>query len=217
MEYGKLKLDLADVKPGQRIYLGLSGGLDSAYLAWRLLSLGHPLLLHHCSYKTTQNRWPHEDEAYVNILNWLAARGLTDWTIILSEFAKCGSVPYWFLDYEYLFWIAGAHLRNHPNRHNDRSDIEHVVVGSHKESRRTFGDPTFNRIWETLCRTAEREIKPLEPMKRYDRTQILRDMPPDLVKLCWSCRTPKDGKPCGKCSTCKAVDPALRANGLVMV
>lgn len=215
-QYGRLKLDMKDAKPPQRIYLGVSGGLDSAYLAYRLLSMGHPLLLHHCTYRTGQMRYPHEERAYKAILGWLTDHGLTDWTLITTEFARQNSIPYWFLDYEYLFWVAGAQLRNHP-KNKARQDIRHVVVPSHAESRRTFGDRTFDRIWQTLERTAERKIAGIEPMKRYNRTQILADMPPDLIALCWWCRTPKDGQPCHKCSTCKAVDPALEANGLVLV
>lgn len=213
MTYGKLPLDMQDAKPGQRLYMGISGGLDSAYLAYRLLSLGYPLLLHHCTYKTGQNRWPHEETAYRAVLDWLTTHGLTDWELITTGFSRAGSIPYWFLDYEYLFWIAGAHLRNHKG-YRGRSDIRHVVIPSHAESRRTFGNKTFNRIWETLERTAERKITGLEPMKRYDRPTILGDMPPDLVALCWWCRTPKDGQPCHECSTCKVVDPALAINGL---
>src|SRR5690606_37309471 len=122
-------------------------------------------------------------------------------------------IPYWFLDYEYLLWVAGAQLRDHP-RNKARQDIKHVIIGSHEESRRTAGDRTFNRIWQIANLMAERPLTMLEPMKRYNRTQILADMPPDLIALCWWCRTPKDGQPCHECSTCKAVDPALEANGL---
>lgn len=204
-----LKLDMRGVPPGARLYMGISGGLDSAYLAYRLLSLGHPLLLHHCTYRTGQDRWPHEEVAYAAVLDWLTAQGLTNWQLITTEFAREKSIPYWFLDYEYLFWVAGAHLRNHP-KNKARQDIKHVVVPSHKESRRTFGDRTFDRIWQTLERTAERPIKGIEPMKRYDRPAIIGDMPPELVKLCWWCRTPKDGEPCHECSTCTVVDAAFR-------
>ncbi len=213
--FGKLPLAMQDAIPDQRLYLGISGGLDSAYLAYRLLSMDHPLLLHHCTYKTGQNRWPHEEMAYRAVLDWLTAHGLTNWQLITTEFARTGSIPYWFLDYEYLFWVAGAQLRNH-GKQRSRADIRHVVIPSHAESRRTFGNKTFDRIWETLERTAERSIIGLEPMKRYSRPEILGDMPPDLMALCWWCRTPKDGRPCHECSTCKVVDPALEANGLTL-
>lgn len=210
-----MPLDMKDAKPGQRLYMGISGGLDSAYLAYRLLSMGHPLLLHHCTYRTNQNRWPHEEEAYQAVLDWLTHHGLTDWMLITTEFSRTGSIPYWFLDYEYLFWVAGAQLRNHP-KNRDRQDIKHVVVPSHYESRRTFGDKTFDRIWKTMETTAQRKLVGLEPMKRYNRTQILSDMPRDLIALCWWCRKPKNGKPCHQCSTCRAVDPALKANGIAV-
>lgn len=205
MASSHLALDLRGVPKGARLYLGISGGLDSAYLAWRLLSLGHPLLLHHCTYRTHQDRWPHEEQAYRAVLDWLTAQGLTDWTLLTTEFAPNGTPGYWLLDYEYLFWVAGIHLRNRTRR-----DIRHVVVPSHQESRRTFGDRTFDRIWQTLERTAERPIKGIEPMKRYDRPAIIGDMPPGLVELCWWCRTPKNGEPCHECSTCEVVDAAFR-------
>lgn len=205
---GTLKLDLAGVPAGSRLYLGISGGLDSAYLAWRLLSMGHPLLLHHATYRTTQNRWPEEETAYRAVLDWLTAEGLTDWELLTTEVDLHGTPGYWLLDYEYLFWITGVHLRN-----RKRHDIKHVVVPSHRESRNTRGR-LFLRMVETMRRTAERPITHIEPMKRYDRPAILGDMPEELIRLCWWCRTPKDGKPCHECNTCKVVDPALRKVGI---
>lgn len=198
-----LKLDMKGVPSGARLYLGISGGLDSAYMAYRLLSMGHPLLLHHCTYRTSQNRWPHEETAYQAVLDWLTAQGLTDWTLLTTDVSFRSSVGYWFLDYEYLFWIAGVHLRNR-NRH----DIKHVVVPSHAESRNTQSR-LFRRMYETMSRTAERPIQAIHPMARYTRPQIIGDMPPDLVDLCWWCRTPKDGEPCHECNTCKVVDDAF--------
>lgn len=202
-----LALDLKGVPKGARLYMGISGGLDSAYLAWRLLSLGHPLLLHHCTYKTTQDRWPHEEVAYRAVLDWLTAQGLTDWTLLTTEIDWHGTPGYWFLDYEYLFWMAGVHLRN-----RSRHDIKHVVVPSHVESRNTKGR-IFRRMYETMSRTAERPLTPIEPMLRHDRPAIIGDMPPELVDLCWWCRSPKDGEPCHECSTCRVVDAAFRTLG----
>lgn len=208
---GTLDLDLTGVPSGARLYLGISGGLDSAYLAWRLLSLGHPLLLHHCTYKTHQHRWPHEETAYRAVLDWLIDHGLTDWELITTEFSPGGSIPYWFLDYEYLWWIAGCQLRNHP-KNQARQDIRHIVIGSHQESA-NLGSRVLNDAHRVLEIAAKRRITQLHPMRRYNRTQILGDMPRDLLALCWWCRTPHDGRPCHRCNTCQAVDPALRNIG----
>jgi len=198
-----LPLDMQGVPRKARLYLGISGGLDSAYLAWRLLSMGHPLLLHHCTYRTTQQRWPHEETAYRAILDWLTAQGLTDWTLLTTEVDLNGTAGYWLLDYEYLWWVAGIHLRN-----RNRRDVKHLVVPSHAESR-SVRDRTFRRMYETLSRTAERSITPIYPMARYDRPQIIGDMPSELVEMCWWCRSPRDGEPCHECATCKVVDGAF--------
>lgn len=228
MTYGKLKLDMRGVTPGERIYLGISGGLDSAYLAYRLLSMGHPLLLHHTTYRTKQQRWQHEEAAYLAVIGWLIGQGLTDFTVTKSEYAAnagfttdelvvigrertADTIMGWNLDYRYLLPETGKHLhRWRRKNHQARSDIRHVVIGSHQESRRTIGDPEFDSFWKAACILAGRELLPLEPMKRYSRPQIIGDMPSDLVALCWWCREPKDGQPCHECSTCKVVDAAFR-------
>lgn len=230
--YGRLPLSMQGAKPGTRLYMGLSGGLDSAYMAYRLLSMGNSLLLHHCTYKTSQTRYPHEERAYLAVLAWLVERGLTSFTVIKSEYAgnagltadevavigqdrTADSVEGWNLDYRYLIPEAGKHLHTWRRRNRQsRQDIRHIVIPSHAESRRTLGDPEFNSFWRAACSLAGRELIALEPMKRYTRPEIIGDMPPDLVALCWWCRTPKDGQPCHECSTCKVVDPALAINGL---
>ena len=234
MTYGSLPLAMGDAAPGDRCYLGISGGLDSAYLAYRLLSDGYRLLLHHTTYRTRQMRYPHEERAYLNVLGWLLDHGLDGFTVTKSEYeVNAGFTPEemeiigaqveshtiygWNLDYRYLIPEAGKHLQTWRRKNREkRGDIRHVIVASHEESRVTFGDPEFDSFWQAAEALAGRELVPLEPMKAYNRTQILADMPPDLIRLCWWCRTPKNGQPCRACGTCRAVDPALKANGLTV-
>ena len=245
MTYGSLPLNMGDARPGDRIYLGVSGGLDSAYMAYRLLSDGYPLLLHHTTYRTRQLRYVHEEQAYLAVIGWLRDHGLDQFTISKSEYicdatytdeelAVIGwdhiehapdedgqpapvTIYGWNLDYRYLLPEAGKqlHLWRGANGRR-RGDIRHVIINSHRESRTTFGDPEFDSFWKAAEILAGRPLSWLEPMKAYDRTEILGDMPPDLIRLCWWCRDPDDGKPCHICSTCKAVDPALEANGLAL-
>lgn len=227
MTHDTLRLNLRGVKPGERLYLGISGGLDSAYLAWRLLKRGHPLLLHHTTYRTKQNRWQHEERAYLAVLEWLIGQGLTDFTVTKSEYTgnaqftpaevavigrqrTADTILGWNLDYRYLLPEAGKQLHRWRRRNREaRADIRHVVIPSHQESRRTLGDPEFNSFWRAACTLAGRELVALEPMKQYSRPQIIGDMPRELVELCWWCRQPHDGQPCHECSTCRVVDAAF--------
>lgn len=228
---GVLPLDMKGVSKGTRLYLGISGGLDSAYLAWRLLKRGHPLLLHHTTYRTKQNRWQHEERAYLAVIGWLLEQGLTDFTVTKSEYTgnarftpdelavigrerTADTILGWNLDYRYLIPETGKqlHIWRRRNR-RAREDVRHVVIPSHLESRKTIGDPEFNSFWRAACTLAGRELVALEPMKRYSRPQIIGDMPRELVELCWWCRQPHDGQPCHECSTCRVVDAAFETLG----
>lgn len=224
---GTLPLALpADCRPPERLYLQMSGGLDSSYLAWRLLGLGYRLLVWHCSFRTQQMRWPHEDTAYANVIAWLRAQpGFSERLEELPQglYSAGGAIPGWRLDYGFLWPEAGFHLRTHdchgrPIR-NARSDIRYIVIPDHAESL-SVETPSLRRAFETLQRNANRvdgnRIGRLHPISRYNRVQLLGDMPVELIRLCWWCRTPRDGQPCHQCSTCRVVDPALAANGIVL-
>lgn len=233
-KFGRLLLDMKDAKPGDRIYLGISGGLDSAYLAYRLLSDGYRLLLHHTTYRTRQMRYPHEERAYLNVLGWLVDHGFDQFTVTKSEYeVNAGFTPEemeiigaqveshtiygWNLDFRYLVPEAGKHLHIwKPKNRKAREDIRHVIIASHYESDIDLRKPEYASFVTAAEALAGRKLVWLEPMKAYNRTQILADMPPDLIRLCWWCREPKDGKPCHRCKTCEAVDPALKANGLTV-
>lgn len=223
---GDLPLALLDTKPGERLYLQMSGGLDSSYLAWRLLGLGYRLLVWHCSFRTAQGRWPHEDAAYTNVIAWLRQQpGFAERLDELPQglYSAGGAIDGWRLDYTFLWPEAGWHLRaiDHMGKHLPvRQDIRYIVVSDHQESRNIDDEP-HTLAYETLNRNAgwprfRERIGRLRPMSQYNRVQIIGDMPEELIRLCWWCRTPRDGQPCHRCATCRVVDPALDANGIVL-
>ena len=109
--------------------------------------------------------------------------------------------------------LLGKHLPG-------RQDIRYIVVSDHQESRNIDDEP-HTLAYETLNRNAgwprfRERIGRLRPMSQYNRVQIIGDMPEELIRLCWWCRTPRDGQPCHRCATCRVVDPALDANGIVL-
>ena len=210
--YGQLKLNMQDVKPGERLYLQMSGGLDSAYLAWRLLKDGYRLLVWHCSFQTEQHRWVYEDAAYANILQWLDEKyydGIEE--LPQGLYSAGGAIKGWRLDYTFLWPEAGWHLRNQDHKRKkitERQDIRYIVIPDHAESM-SVETPALRLAYETMNKNAGRRIGRLHPMSKYDRTAILGDMPPELIEMSWWCRKPDNGKPCHTCNTCRVVDPAL--------
>lgn len=201
--YGRLELDLGGIPPGSRFLLGLSGGLDSAYLAWRLLDAGYRLHLFHVEYRTGQRRWPKEDAAHRAVLDWLAARGLTDWTIQRMS-VEVGRLGYRYLDWEFFAWASGMILRAPQYR-----DITHIAMASCRE------DPARPETWARQLKIMEllamRPLQIIRPKKRWSKTEFIADMPPDLFRLCWYCRRPDGDEPCHRCHTCRLVDAALEA------
>jgi hypothetical protein len=199
---------MTGVPSGVRLYMGISGGIDSAYLGWRLLQAGYPLLLNYTQYRTKQNRWPHEDIAYRAVLDWFTDQGLTNWTLLpVNNVEFRQAIGYWFLDHEYLYgFLAGAQLRN-----KSRRDIKFLADSGHKNSRNRQ-DATYQRIWRQLNTVAERKVKPVFPLRNLTKAQIIQDMPPDLLALTWSCRAPRSRKPCGSCSTCRDIAAVERGS-----
>lgn len=201
-------IDLKGVPSGARLYLGISGGIDSAYLGWRLLLAGHPLLVNYTQYRTGQNRWPKEDVAYRAVLDWYISQGLTNWELLpVNDVGFRHSIGYWLLDHEYLYgFLAGTQLRNKARR-----DVRFLADSGHRNSRNRQ-DTTYQRIWKTLNLNAERKIRVVFPIQKLTKAQIIEDMPAELLALTWSCRTPEGDKPCGECSTCKDISQAMGRN-----
>jgi 7-cyano-7-deazaguanine synthase in queuosine biosynthesis len=53
--------------------------------------------------------------------------------------------------------------------------------------------------------TSEREVECIYPLVDVTKTEVMKMMPYELLKLCWYCRVPIDEKPCERCHTCKQV------------
>ena len=197
---GRLPLDMGGVPPGTRLLHNLSGGLDSAYQAWRLLDAGYPLLIHHCEYRTTQLRWPHENEACEKILAWLTERGLTDFEYKTTTFDRGTAARYSSADIIVLNYISGLVLGNPAH-----ADIKHVVSGHHANSPSPHR-PAAKRCREAAEVPAGRRIRWLFPILKHPKAAIIADMPRDLFDISWWCRKPVDGKPCGdQCPACRRV------------
>jgi len=183
------------------VLVNLSGGIDSTYVAWQLLKRGHKVVLHHCIYKTKQNRWPRECEAVEAILNWFRANDLTNFSYEETTFDFGTISAKGTYDITTIGYMSGIVL--HDERH---ADCKHVVISANRDDG-TDGSPR-SRARETLMKMASGRKAPINlvwPIKHMSKADVVKATPEDLLALCWYCRTPKNGKPCGECHTCKKV------------
>lgn len=180
----------------------LSGGLDSTFVAWKWLC-EHPerLLIHHCHLKTRQNRYPNEAEAVNRILDWLREHGLGHFDFVETTF-DYGTSRSGVYDIEIIGFMTAVIVRGKRNK-----DIDTVLVSASANDMKLRNIAVRQERREALIRlmNPDRRLSFAWPIKTLSREDMVRDMPTDLFDLTWSCRRPKDGKPCGKCHTCRGL------------
>ena len=192
----------------------LSGGMDSTYLAWKMVKEKTPNLhLHHISirnyvdllWEIQDSRTPLIIDYLKNIWNdFLYSESIFDF----SGFRKIG----WDSDVVLLFGQKIA--QNYPKQRTkliigwNPSDMGRRVVAERAKRKVT------SNLWEALVESANnRECidKKLHfPLieQNITKAQMIAEMPRELLNLTWSCRRPKGENPCGKCHACKEIKEA---------
>lgn len=190
--------------------INLSGGLDSTYCLWKyLIENEKPILVHHMiGYSYSSQRWEKEKQCVDNILDWLCKQGLIHFDYIESELDISFSRrrP---LDSTVIGFMTGCVLLN-----KAYPDIDTVIIGTPKDEYIRLGYEELTRRKEISSqitnlvlqsKQVDKIIHYTYPIKNMYKKQIIEDIPKDLYDLTWSCRKPKDGKPCLRCHTCKQI------------
>lgn len=181
--------------------LNLSGGIDSAYCAYKLLKEGRSLLIHHCILKNIENRHEQEYRAVQHCLNYLKKNGLNNFEYLETSF-DYGNINALIFDVEIIGFLSGLVLRN-----TKYHKIKDVVISVNKN------DPTgqnincarrviSNACTEIVLKLINKEVNFIYPIINMTKEEIINDCPKDLLSGLWWCRTPQYGKICGKCKTC---------------
>lgn len=187
-----------------------SGGIDSTYSLWKWLS-EHPdetLLVHHVSLRTWEKRWEKEDAAVHNVLEWLNENGLTNYEYIETVLDVCDAHPRLW-DSTLTYFMLASVLTN-----TRFKELEYVLNNTPQDE--------YDRLGKTLDRMVAKKTnvfnsvrkKPLKTvymMKGKYKKQIIKEMPIDLLELCWYCRRPQGDDVCHTCHTCKQVDKVKSA------
>ena len=191
----------------------LSGGMDSTYLAWRLLREGTDgVHLHHVSIRTSvENRWKNEDIAVPKIIEYFKQQGF--------KFQHSYSVSE-FYDTERIGWDSDTVLLYAQKlaQHLHLEPYIEVLLGwnPHDAARpevaeRAERNVTGN-IWKAQSASnrynIDEELKfPLIEWK-INKDTMFKELPKELLDMTWTCR--RGGKePCGCCHSCIEKESAL--------
>lgn len=184
--------------------LNFSGGIDSLWCLWDYARRREPLLIHYCHLVNWTGRGDYEATAVKNSLAWIDAHEPFEYKLIETRF-DYGNARI-VQDKEVIGFLSGIILRD--NRHQ----IQRLIISSNKED--IARTPYYIRTEADRLRLVEgvgrKRVKYIYPIAGKSKAQLIKDLPPDLVRLAWFCRTPtKNGNPCNKCQTCKKVLPVL--------
>lgn len=180
------------------VLVSWSGGIDSTSCLWQLLRDGCSVLAHHVVLKTPEGRWEAESKAIKAQREWFARHG---YSFIYHETGfDYGTIRKFTRDINITAFTAGFVLIGYPT-------VSKAVISSSADDERRLGtDPAIQARRRQLTELmAGRQLGWLSPSIRKPKTQVMAEMPPDLLSLCWYCRRPREGKPCGQCRTCREV------------
>lgn len=190
------------------VLINFSGGIDSTYAAWSALREGEVPLLHHCSLKSRGDRWRYERQAIIKSLEYFNRVGLNKYKFIESGF-DYGTLGHLIYDVEVIGFLSGVVLRNPRHSHIDR-----VIVSVNADDPTGIDMNNFRRTQANAYTelVAGKKINWEYPMIHMKKEEIIRKMPPDLVKTTWWCRRPlRNGAPCAACRSCKETVPAVKS------
>jgi len=190
--------------------INFSGGIDSVYVAWKYL-VENPkkkLLIHHVILKTKERRWNNEKKAVDSVLKWFKKNGLDNFEYVETgiDVSKCTPKLY---DSAYTSFMQIAILRDRKYK-----GVVNVLNNSPRDEYLRIGEPELDRrasiTKQMRIATNTDYINIIPVVKDMYKKDIIKDMPKDLLKLCWYCRRPRpDGSVCHECHTCKQVEKVL--------
>lgn len=201
-----------------KYFINFSGGFDSTYYLWRFLKENpkERILVHHCL--LFEARRAVEKSAVDNILRYFRTHGMNNFEYVETQFSRMG-IKGTIYDIEPLYFLAGLLIRT-------RNSIKTVFIPICREeldgtfkihllSGKPWGEykDARGRFYKSMlyCKTAaERELEFKTPYYELTKRQMIKEMPPELVRMVWYCRRPRNGKPCRVCFNCRRVQKALK-------
>lgn len=193
----------------------VSAGLDSTYMAWRMIRDGvDGLYLHHISIRNNVNKlWVEQDKRMPYIIKYFRDINQNfDYSESVFEFYGWNVVGY---DSDLQALVGQKIAENLSIKHR----VE-LYIGLHAGSLNDYhvierrSRNVNANIWKALVQSAanreniDEEIHYPLVDDNKDKSDMIKEMPKELLNLTWSCRHPDDGKPCTYCKTCREIKEA---------
>lgn len=184
-----------------------SGGLDSTAMLWKLLrGSDDALRVHHIRMVNREGRADAEQAAVERIVAYCRehCRGFR-YSESGLDFAGLEAIP---IDYMAVAYVACQVAIDTPG-------CTRIAVGTLAQDTDEVNRSARQRkIFDTLyaCYRARKLGEPAVswayPVHRLSKSEIAGILPPELLELTWSCRTPlrtaNGFRPCGTCKACRA-------------
>jgi len=185
-----------------------SCGIDSTYLAWKMLKTGH-VHLHHVSMQTITPLWKEQDSRVRPILRYFKKQNF-DFKYTESSWQFDMSHP--GFDSDVLLLAAQKVCQNISHKNIsvymgwNPSDMERRPIAERAERNVT------PNIWKALVQSARNRAciddKLHFPLidQNITKKEMIEEMPTELLDLTYSCRY---GSECGNCHACKDIAKAM--------
>jgi 7-cyano-7-deazaguanine synthase in queuosine biosynthesis len=192
--------------------INISGGVDSIYCAWKLLTENPDqiYLLHHVTsskkFLPDNSRIKKEKKAVDDFLEYLKKNAITNFAYLESKLYTMDPKINRILDIEMVGIYTGIILRTYRS-------IENIIISANVEDlQQSNGYNLRSKTRFEIINAISRNhpINYIYPISDLTKRQITEKMPVDLLELCWYCRNPNlDGTTCGKCQPCRNIAKSL--------
>lgn len=212
--------------------VNLSGGIDSAYVLWKAAEDDDikSIVVHHCNIINGEKRSVVENIATKQIISWISSKTDKKIKYIETSFDYL-SVGYIIRDIEIIAFMNAAILRS------QRYSIDTILVSANSsDESNDLGEPSVVRrrsILDAIGPSGNDSSRLRFPMLELSKKEIIKELPKGLLELTWYCRRPigldisgnatdplsdscVSWKTCHYCKTCRQVDEACRALGMLV-
>jgi len=179
------------------ILVMLSGGIDSTWvLLYYLKNTEIPIYTHHIILRCdVERRFHQETKATNSVLEWMNKE-------YPGRIVKNYNSNWWMnsnvsgKDIDLSLFIGATVASRLPG---DTA----VATGRNLEDDGIDGAAAANKVWKSFAETYDGLVwETLKPGKDLHKSEIIDQLPEDLLELTWSCRSSSTDTQCGKCHAC---------------
>ena len=181
-----------------------SGGLDSTAMLVKLLAESRDeLRVHHIRMVNKEKRDAAEQRAVEAIVAWCGKRYRPfRYSESGLDFSSLEAIP---IDYLSIAFVACQVAIDTPGC--ARIAVGSLCTDTDIVNRRARQKRVFDAMYACYRarKLGEPEVEWVYPVYHTPKAALAAALPPELVDLTWSCRTPREGfQPCGTCKACRA-------------